>query len=74
MMNRPVRIANCSGAASEYCGTSRMTRLMSVIGDPGYQLLRQAVEGPVDFITGDYLAEMNIADLGEWHRAPTEDP
>ncbi|TPX11477.1 uncharacterized protein E0L32_007896 [Thyridium curvatum] len=43
---RPVRIANCSGAR----------------GDPGYQMRRQAELGDVDFITGDYLAEMNIAD------------
>lgn len=25
-------------------------------GDPGYQMLRQAKLGPVDFITGDYIA------------------
>lgn len=25
-------------------------------GDPGYQMLRQATLGDVDFITGDYLA------------------
>jgi hypothetical protein len=37
---RPVRIANCSGAA----------------GDPGDFMLAQAQAGPVDFITGDYLA------------------
>ncbi|GAM88119.1 hypothetical protein ANO11243_061500 [Dothideomycetidae sp. 11243] len=43
---RAVRIANCSGANS----------------DPGYQMLRQATQGPVDFITGDYLAELNIGD------------
>lgn len=43
---RPVRIANCSGAR----------------GDPGYQMLRQATLGPVDFITGDYLAEMTLAE------------
>lgn len=43
-MVRPIRIANCSGA----------------IPDPGYQMLRQASAGPVDAVTGDYLAEMNI--------------
>ncbi|KIX06700.1 uncharacterized protein Z518_04676 [Rhinocladiella mackenziei CBS 650.93] len=43
---RAVRIANCSGAA----------------GDPGYQMLRQASDGEVDFITGDYLAEVNLAE------------
>lgn len=41
---RPCRIANCSGAR----------------GDPGYQMHRQATFGPVDFITGDYLAEVSI--------------
>ncbi|KAK2796357.1 hypothetical protein FQN51_009447 [Onygenales sp. PD_10] len=46
---RPVRIANCSGAR----------------GDPGYQMLRQATLGDVDFITGDYLAEMNLAEHAE---------
>src|SRR3954451_21648132 len=46
---RPVRIANCSGAR----------------GDPGYQMRRQATQGDVDFITGDYLAEMNLAENGE---------
>ncbi|ETI21812.1 hypothetical protein G647_05881 [Cladophialophora carrionii CBS 160.54] len=46
---RPCRIANCSGAR----------------GDPGYQMRRQAVLGPVDFITGDYLAEMNLAENAE---------
>lgn len=47
--NRPVRVANCSGAR----------------GDPGYQMRRQATQGDVDFITGDYLAEMNLADFAE---------
>ena len=47
--SRPVRIANCSGAR----------------GDPGYQMRRQATLGPVDFITGDYLAEMNLAENAE---------
>ncbi|KAG9788778.1 DUF1446-domain-containing protein, partial [Aureobasidium melanogenum] len=46
---RPCRIANCSGAR----------------GDPGYQMRRQATLGPVDFITGDYLAEMNLAENAE---------
>lgn len=43
---RPVRIANVSGGKS----------------DPGYQMLRQATQGDVDFLTGDYLAEVNIAE------------
>ncbi|KAG9519137.1 DUF1446-domain-containing protein, partial [Aureobasidium melanogenum] len=46
---RAVKVANCSGAA----------------GDPGYQMLRQATQGPVDFITGDYLAEVNLAENAE---------
>lgn len=46
---RPARIANCSGAR----------------GDPGYQMRRQAIQGPIDFITGDYLAEMNLAENAE---------
>jgi hypothetical protein len=47
MGSRPVRIANCSGAR----------------GDPGYQMRRCALGLPtVDFITGDYLAEMNLAE------------
>lgn len=43
---RPVRVGNVSGSYS----------------DPGYQIYRQATRGDVDFLTGDYLAEMNIAD------------
>lgn len=43
---RPVRVANVSGGKS----------------DPGYQMLRQATQGDVDFLTGDYLAEVNIAE------------
>lgn len=35
-----------------------------LLGDPGYQMLRQATQGPVDFITGDYLAEVNLAENG----------
>jgi hypothetical protein len=26
------------------------------VGDPSWQMLRQATDGPIDFITGDYLA------------------
>ena len=47
--SRPVRIANCSGAR----------------GDPGSKMLEQATLGDVDFITGDYLAEMNLAENAE---------
>ncbi|UPL00897.1 hypothetical protein LCI18_011831 [Fusarium solani-melongenae] len=42
---RPVRIANCSG----YCG------------DPVEEMMKQATLGDIDFITGDYLAEVNLA-------------
>lgn len=45
-LSRPVRIGNCSGSKS----------------DPDYQMYRQATRGPIDFLTGDYLAEMNIAE------------
>ncbi|KAI9749232.1 MAG: hypothetical protein M4579_006948 [Chaenotheca gracillima] len=57
--HRPVRIANCSGAMC----------------DGGYQMLRHAEAGekeglpPVDFITGDYLAEYNIAQNAEAMKA-----
>ncbi|PYH86691.1 DUF1446-domain-containing protein [Aspergillus uvarum CBS 121591] len=42
---RPVRVANCSGYH----------------GDPAYEMYRQATMGDVDFLTGDYLAEVNLA-------------
>lgn len=42
---RPVRIANCSGGQME----------------PGWQMRKQCSMGPIDFITGDWLAENNIA-------------
>lgn len=42
---RAVRIANCSGGQME----------------PGWQMRKQATLGQVDFITGDWLAENNIA-------------
>ncbi|ORY71465.1 uncharacterized protein BCR38DRAFT_492682 [Pseudomassariella vexata] len=46
---RPIRIANCSGAAT----------------DPGDIMLTQATAGPVDVIIGDYLAEANLAQYAE---------
>lgn len=46
---RAVRVANCSGAAV----------------DPGDVMYTQAVAGPVDVITGDYLAEANLASHAE---------
>lgn len=42
---RPVRIANCSGGQME----------------PGWQMRKQASLGQIDFMTGDWLAENNIA-------------
>ena len=47
--SRPVRIANCSGAQL----------------DPGWQMRRQAELGQVDFLTGDWLAENNLAHEAE---------
>ncbi|KAL3458245.1 hypothetical protein BJX64DRAFT_267081 [Aspergillus heterothallicus] len=52
---RPVRVANCSGYH----------------GDPAYEMYRQATLGDVDFITGDYLAEVNMANNAEAWRAGT---
>ncbi|KAE8368015.1 hypothetical protein BDV27DRAFT_142272 [Aspergillus caelatus] len=51
--NRPVKVANCSGYH----------------GDPAYEMYRQATLGDVDFITGDYLAEVNLAKNAEAWRA-----
>ncbi|KAK6501597.1 hypothetical protein TWF481_009432 [Arthrobotrys musiformis] len=48
-VKRAVRIANCSGAAC----------------DPGFHMYNQAKSGPVDVITGDYLAEVNLANSAE---------
>ncbi|KAI1175270.1 hypothetical protein F4777DRAFT_550798 [Nemania sp. FL0916] len=46
---RSIRIANCSGATP----------------DPGDLMLIQATAGAVDVITGDYLAEANLAQYAE---------
>ncbi|KAJ9144578.1 hypothetical protein NKR23_g5828 [Pleurostoma richardsiae] len=46
---RPVRVANCSGYH----------------GDPAREMYKQATLGDVDFITGDYLAEVNMANNAE---------
>ncbi|KAJ5681411.1 DUF1446 domain-containing protein [Penicillium maclennaniae] len=48
-MTRPVKVANCSGYH----------------GDPAFEMYRQATLGDVDFITGDYLAEVNLANNAE---------
>ncbi|KAL4968575.1 acyclic terpene utilization AtuA family protein [Aspergillus stella-maris] len=50
---RPVRVANCSGYH----------------GDPAEEMYRQATLGDVDFITGDYLAEVNLANNAQAWRA-----
>ncbi|CAF3797181.1 unnamed protein product [Adineta steineri] len=42
---RPIRIGNVSGA----------------MFDPGYHMYNQATSGPIDALTGDYLAELTIA-------------
>lgn len=49
LSKRPVRVANCSGAKS----------------DPGIHMLNQALYGDCDVITGDYLAEINLAENAE---------
>ncbi|KAE8396175.1 hypothetical protein BDV23DRAFT_168429 [Aspergillus alliaceus] len=51
--SRPVKVANCSGYH----------------GDPAYEMYRQATLGEVDFITGDYLAEVNLAKNAQARRA-----
>ncbi|KAL4740594.1 DUF1446 domain-containing protein [Aspergillus similis] len=50
---RPVRVANCSGYH----------------GDPASEMYRQATLGDVDFITGDYLAEVNLANNAQAWRS-----
>ncbi|KAK5994826.1 hypothetical protein PT974_03212 [Cladobotryum mycophilum] len=50
MSKRPIRVANCSGALT----------------DPGVVMYNQAKSGPVDVITGDYLAEATmVANAGQ---------
>ncbi|RDW59086.1 hypothetical protein BP5796_12010 [Coleophoma crateriformis] len=45
--------------------TLSQTEFMLFIGDPSEEMYRQATMGDVDFITGDYLAEVNIAGNAE---------
>ncbi|KAK7204240.1 hypothetical protein BZA70DRAFT_281865 [Myxozyma melibiosi] len=52
---RSIRIANCSGAMS----------------DEGAFMYKQCTEGPIDAVTGDYLAEVNIAANSQAYRAGT---
>ena len=42
---RPIRIGNVSGANF----------------DPGFHMYNQATKGPIDALTGDYLAELTIS-------------
>jgi hypothetical protein len=74
--SRPVRIANCSGYKGTYTSyQSRITHhilglgLIVGLADPGYHMRYQAELGDVDFIIGDYLAEVNIAQNAEAHAA-----
>ncbi|ODQ78900.1 hypothetical protein BABINDRAFT_39059 [Babjeviella inositovora NRRL Y-12698] len=53
MTRRPIIIANCAGALT----------------DEGFHMYRQATEGPVDAITGDWLAELNIATNAKAYKA-----
>lgn len=41
----------------------------TIIADPGDHMHLQASLGDVDFITGDYLAEVNIAENAQAHAA-----
>ena len=50
---RPIRIGNVSGA----------------MFDPGFHMYNQATKGPIDALTGDYLAELNIASNAQAYRA-----
>jgi hypothetical protein len=45
--------------------------MLIFIVDPGYHMRYQAELGDVDFITGDYLAEVNIAENAQAHAAGT---
>jgi hypothetical protein len=45
------------------------SHLTPIIADPGYHMHLQAELGDVDFITGDYLAEVNIAENAQAHAA-----
>ena len=54
-MKRPVRIANASG----------------FLGDRGSALLEMVTGGDIDFVTGDYLAEVTMLILGrQWMKDP----
>ncbi|KAI9726218.1 MAG: hypothetical protein M1834_009388 [Cirrosporium novae-zelandiae] len=67
---RPVRIANCSGMFIKFLshGFTLTGSATGAMSDPGYQMLRQIEGGPIDFVTGDYLAEINIAANAEKYK------
>ena len=44
---------------------------LTLLADPGYHMRYQAELGDVYFITGDYLAEVNIAENAQAHAAGT---
>lgn len=52
MVKRAIRIANCSGAYM----------------DSPFQMYRQCTSGPIDAVTGDWLAELNIAARAETYK------
>lgn len=61
LIKRPVRIANCSGAVPDpgdhmYNQVGRYFSFQNIYANP----MKQAKYGPVDVITGDYLAGKNV--------------
>ena len=50
-MNRPVRIANCSGFYGDH-----------------FSAAREMLDGPIDVLTGDYLAELTMLILWKARR------
>ncbi|CAG7976296.1 unnamed protein product [Penicillium salamii] len=54
-------IALATMVSSHLQNSKRIPSLISTIGDPACEMYRQATLGDVDFITGDYLAEVNLA-------------
>lgn len=64
MGRRPVRVANVSGYQRTPLvshGLGLMHMLTKLLEDPPMEMFRQATLGDVDFLTGDYLAEVNMA-------------
>lgn len=52
MAKRAIRIASCSGAYMDF----------------PYQMYKQCTSGPIDAVTGDWLAELNIAARAEAYK------